>query len=406
MKKSDFPLLVQHPDIIYLDNAATTQKPAIVIEKITDFLTHSYANIHRGSYALSEAAELEYQRSKNFVAELINCSPKEVIYSSNATTAINLLAQSLVNSKVLQKGDVVLVGIWDHHANSLPWMSLAKIFGFEVRFFSLNAEYEVDWKDFQRQYTQEVKVVACGQVSNVTGGIYDVKKIWSLLREDTFFIVDASQSVPNMPVNMQEIDCDALVFTGHKIMASTGIGVLALKNERIKKLNPMIVGGGTIKDVSTTEFSLQSNAEKFEAWTPNIVGAASLTAALEYIKTLSPLGTLQGGMEMIFEHEKALAQYALKRFQALGERIQLVGPQNNERVALFSFIIKGKENFNQVGEFFAEKGICIRCGGHCAYPLHKQFGLGGTCRMSAYLYNTTADLDQFFEALEEILPTF
>ena len=177
MKKSDFPLLVQHPDIIYLDNAATTQKPAMVIEKITDFLTHSYANIHRGSYALSEAAELEYQKSKSLVAELINCSPKEVIYSSNATTAINLLAQSLVNSKVLQKGDVVLVGIWDHHANSLPWMSLAKLFGFEVRFFSLNAEYEVDWKDFQRQYTQEVKVVACGQVSNVTGGIYDVKKI-------------------------------------------------------------------------------------------------------------------------------------------------------------------------------------------------------------------------------------
>lgn len=177
MKKSDFPLLMQHPDIVYLDNAATTQKPAMVIEKMSNFLTHSYANIHRGSYALSEAAELEYQRSKTLVAELINCSPKELIYSYNATAAINLLAQSLVNSQVLQKGDVVLVGIWEHHANSLPWMALAKLFGFEVRFFTLNEQYELDREDFQKKYTAEVKVVACGQVSNVTGGIYDVKKI-------------------------------------------------------------------------------------------------------------------------------------------------------------------------------------------------------------------------------------
>lgn len=401
--KSDFPLLREHPEIIYLDNAATTQKPQKVIDTMKQFLTESYANIHRGNYSLSEAAETIYYKSKSLVAELLHCSSKEIIYTYNATYAVNLLAQSLVKSKFLQKGDVVLVGIWDHHANSLPWMSLAELFWFEVQFFSLNAEYEIDREDFQKKYTDKVKVVACGHVSNVTWGIYDIKKIWSLLREDTFFIVDASQSVPNMVVDMQEIWCDALVFTGHKIMASTGIGILALKQQRIKTLQPIIVGGGTIKDVSISNFVLESNASKFEAWTPNILGAASLLAALEYIASISPSNSLHAGMEIIAQHEHQLAQFALKKFQALEDKVQLIGPKNNKRVALFSFLISGKENFNQTGEFFAEKNICIRCGGHCAYPLHKHFNIGGTCRMSAYLYNDEAEIQAFFERLETLI---
>lgn len=177
MKKSDFPLLANHQEIIYLDNAATTQKPTTVIDGVSNFIKNEYANIHRGLYSLSEASEVHYYQSKRLVAELLNVAPKEIIYTANATTAINLLAQSLANSGFLGKGDVVLVGIWDHHANSLPWMSLAKQFEFEVRFFGLNDQFEVDFEDFQQKYSKEVKVVACGQVSNVTGGIYDVKKI-------------------------------------------------------------------------------------------------------------------------------------------------------------------------------------------------------------------------------------
>lgn len=178
-----------------------------------------------------------------------------------------------------------------------------------------------------------------------------------------------------MPVNMQEIGCDALFFTGHKMMAYTGIGVLALKHERIKRLDPLSVGGGTIKDVSLTDYTLQGNYEKFEAGTPNIIGAVSLKYALEYIKTLSPQGTLAGGMEQIAEHETMLMHYALAKFQTLKEHIQLIGPRTGNRVALFSFLIKNHPNFNQIGERFAEKNICIRCGGHCAYPLHKQLGI-------------------------------
>lgn len=177
MFKSAFPLLDQHPEIVYLDNAATTQKPAMVIDGVSKFLRNDYSNIHRGLYALSESSEAQYHHSKELVAELLNVAAKEIIYTANATTAVNLLAQSLVNSDFLKKGDVVLVGVWDHHANSLPWMSLSKLFGFEVRFFGLNEHYEVDFEDFLLKYRSDVKVVACGQVSNVTGGIYDMKKI-------------------------------------------------------------------------------------------------------------------------------------------------------------------------------------------------------------------------------------
>ena len=282
-------------------------------------------------------------------------------------------------------------------------MALSKHFGFTVKFFGLTGDFEIDFEDFHQKYTKEVKVVACSQISNVTGGIYDMKKIWASLRSETFFVVDASQSAPNMPVDMQDIACDALIFTWHKMMAYTGIWILALKQQWIKELQPLSVWGGTIKDVSCDGFELQTTNEKFEAWTPNIIGAVSLEYALEYLKSLSPEQTFSATMQKIARHEKDLATYALKRFWAFWSQVQIIGPQSEERVALFSFIVKGKENFNQVWEFFAERNICIRCGGHCAYPLHKSFWLGGTCRMSAYLYNDTSDLDKFFETLEEFI---
>ena len=186
-------------------------------------------------------------------------------------------------------------------------------------------------------------------------------------------------------------------------MAQTWLWVLVLKNQRIKELEPLIVWGGTIKDVTISGFDLQKNNQKFEAGTPNIVGAVSLLHALEFIKTLSPDHTLSGGMQAIWQHEQELVRYALKNFQQLWNAVQLVGSQTAPRVALFSFVLRDEQNFNRIWEFFAEQNICIRCGGHCAYPLHKHYHLGGTCRMSAYLYNTTEDLDLFFTRLSELI---
>lgn len=400
--KSHFPLFQQHPELVYLDNAASTQKPQMVIEGTSEFLRNEYANIHRGLYSLSESSELHYHESKKLVAQLLNCSAKEVIYTYNATYALNLLAQSLVKSKKLIAEDTVLVGVRDHHANALPRMSLAEMIGFKVEFIALDENYQIDWEDFHHKYTDKVKVVACGQVSNVNGAIYDISQIKSKLRPDTFLVVDASQSVPNMAVDFQALGVDALVFTAHKVMAQTGLGVLVLKQERIKELDPLIVGGWTIKDVSIDAFSLQSNNEKFEAWTPNIIWAVSLEYALKFIQSLTPEHTLAAGIARIHQHEQELTTYALARFAQLGEKVKLIGPQQaDQRVALFSFILPQQKNFNQIGEFFAEKDICIRCGGHCAYPLHKHYHLGGTCRMSAYLSNDIADLDKFFARLEE-----
>lgn len=400
--KQYFPLNTLHPEIIYLDNAASTQKPQMVIDAMSEFMSNEYANIHRGLYALSEASEHHYHHSKQLVAELLNCSAKEIIYTYNASYAVNLIAQALVKSKFLQKGDVVLLGMWDHHANVLPWMNLAEMIGFEVQFVESDANYQIDWEDFDRKNTDRVKVFACGHVSNVTGAIAPLTEIKKKLRNQTFFLVDASQSVPNMSVDMQEIWADAIVFTAHKLMASTGLWVLALRNHWIKELTPMILGGGTIKDVSIGSFVLQGNNEKREAGTPNIIGAVSLEASLNFIKMLGWDWTLKTGIEKIWLHEQDLTRYALERFGKLEDKVMLFGPKNEQRVSLFSFTLKENGNFNQIWEFFAEKNICIRCGGHCAYPLHKHYHLWGTCRMSAYINNDQADLEKFFDRLEEL----
>jgi len=276
MLKSDFPIFANNPWLVFLDNAASTQKPQYVIDGVSEFVASSYANIHRWLYSLSEKSEEAYHHSKELVGELLNCKASEIIYSYNSTYGINLIAQSLVVSDILQKWDVVLLGIREHHANILPRQILAQRKWFTIEFFTITDEYEIDRDDFDQKYSDKVKVVSVAHVSNVTGKIYDVKKIQSKLRDDTFFLVDGSQSVPNFPVDVQDIDCDCLVFTGHKMMAYTGIGVVYLKKEWIKKLVPIIRWGWTIEDVSTEGHTLLGNSDKFEAGTPNIIWAVSL----------------------------------------------------------------------------------------------------------------------------------
>ncbi|MFA7298433.1 MAG: cysteine desulfurase [Candidatus Absconditabacterales bacterium] len=396
MFKKDFPIFKNNPGLVFLDNGASTQKPQYVIDGVSDFVASSYANIHRGLYSLSEKSEEAYHHSKELVGELLNCKASEIIYTYNSTYGINLIAQSLVVSNILKAGDVVLLGIREHHANILPRQILAKTKGFTIEFFNINDEYEIDWKDFDKKYTDNVKVVSVAQVSNVTGQIYDVKKIKSKLRDDTFFLVDGSQSVPNFAVDVQDIGCDCLVFTGHKMLAYTGIGAIYLKKEWIKKLTPMILGGGTIEDVSIEGHTLAGNSDKFEAGTPNIIGAVSLLKALEYIKSI-------GGMKTVREHEQKLVKLCLEGFTKFKETIEILGPLTTDRIAAFSFILSDNANFNNIGEIFAEQNIAIRCGGHCAYPLHKRFKKSGTCRMSAYIYNDEADITKFFDVLAKIV---
>lgn len=395
MFKKDFPIFTNNPGLVFLDNAASTQKPQYVIDGVSEFVASSYANIHRWLYSLSEKSEEAYHHSKELVGELLNCKASEIIYSYNSTYGINLIAQSLVVSDILQKWDTVLLGIREHHANILPRQILAEWKGFNIEFFNITDEYEIDRNDFDQKYTDKVKVVSVAQVSNVTGKIYDVKKIQSRLRVDTFFLVDGSQSVPNFPVDVQDIDCDCLVFTGHKMMAYTGLGVIYLKKEWIKKLVPMIRWWGTIEDVSIDWHTLVGNSDKFEAGTPNIIWAVSLSKAIEYITSI-------WGMKKIREHEQKLVKLCLAGFAKFQDKVEILWPTTTDRLAVFSFVLTNNTNFNNIGEKFAEQNIAIRCGGHCAYPLHKRFKKPGTCRMSGYIYTDEADIAKFFEILGKI----
>ena len=394
--KKDFPIFANNPWLVFLDNAASTQKPQYVIDGVSEFVGSSYANIHRWLYSLSEKSEEAYHHSKELVGELLNCKASEIIYSYNSTYGINLIAQSLVVSDILQKWDVVLLGIREHHANILPRQILAQRKGFTIEFFTITDEYEIDRDDFDQKYSDKVKVVSIAHVSNVTGKIYDVKKIHAKLRDDTFFLVDGSQSVPNFPVDVQDIDCDCLVFTGHKMMAYTGIGVVYLKKEWIKKLVPIIRWGWTIEDVSTEGHTLLGNSDKFEAGTPNIIWAVSLSKALEYIQSI-------WWMKKIREHEQKLVKLCLDRFSKFKDKVELLWPSTTDRVAVFSFVLANNTNFNNIGETFSAANIAIRCGGHCAYPLHKRYKKAGTCRMSAYVYSDESDIAKFFETLAKIV---
>lgn len=396
--KSYFPLFEKHPELIYLDNAASTQKPSLVIDGVSEYVAYDYANIHRGMYSLSEKSEFLYHQSKQFLSDLIWSNAKEIIYSYNSTYCFNLLAQALVNSKKLWKWGVVLLGMWEHHSNVLTWQTLSQQYWFQIKFVEVNDDTDIDRIDFSEKYDESVKVVSFSHVSNVTGAIIDMKKVKSFLREDTFFIIDGSQSVPHFPVNVTELWCDAMIMTAHKMMGFTGLGMLFLKHQWIKDLTPMILWGWTVKDVSQTDFSLQWNSDKREAGTPNIIWGVSLLKALEFIQSI-------GWISEIWNHELLLVSFANKEFKKREEKVRVLWHLNDQRrVGVYSFVMKEwNTNFNKIGELFAENGICIRAGGHCAYPLHKFLNVGGSVRMSSYLYNDISDLQRFFEVLDIII---
>ena len=395
--KNLFPIFGEHPYLVYLDNAASTQKPKTVIDWVSDFLKNDYANIHRWLYSLSERSEELYYESKCKLAELIDCKPSEIIYSYNSTYCINLLAQALVNSWKLWKWDKVLLWIREHHSNILPRKVLSKIFGFKIEFINEDKNYNIDRKDFEKKLDKKVKVVSLSQVSNVTGQIMEIEKIREKVWENVFFMVDWSQSVPHFPIEINQIKCDALIMTWHKMMAQTWLWMMYLKRELIKELDPLILWWWTVKDVSIDSFSLQNNADKWEAWTPNIIWAISLLKALETIESI-------WWMEKVREHEKTLIEILCEWFEKRKDKIRLIwNYESHNRIWTFSFVINDENNFNKIWEIFSKNNICIRTWWHCAYPLHKSLNIWWSARVSTYLYNTNQDIKKFFECLDSII---
>jgi len=395
--KKLFPIFDKHPELIYLDNAASTQKPKTVIDWVSNFLKNDYANIHRWLYSLSERSEELYYESKCKLAELINCKPSEIIYSYNSTYCINLLAQALVNSWKLWKWDKVLLWKWEHHSNILPRQTLSKLFWFKIEFIDETEDFQINWRNFEKKFDKKVKVISLSHVSNVTWQIMEVEKVRKKIWENVFFIVDWSQSVPHIPTDIEQIQCDALIMTGHKIMAQTGLWMMYLKRELIKELNPLILWWWTVKDVSINDFSLQNNADKWEAWTPNIIWAVSLLKALETIEQL-------GWIEKTRWHEKNLIKLLCEWFEKRKDKVTLLwNPNPDRRIWTFSFIINDENNFNKIWEIFSKNNICIRTWWHCAYPLHKSLNIWWSARISTYLYNTKKDIEKFFEVLDKLI---
>ncbi len=390
--KKDFPIFNNNKDLVFFDSTASSQKPSMVIDWIKEYLENDYSNIHRWMYDIAINSENLYKKSKEVVAEYLGATDyKEVIYSYNATYALNLLSSSLKKSNFLKKWDKVLLSIVEHHANVVPWLILKEEIWIEVEFVNVDDDFNLDLSDFEKKYDSNVKVISITHVSNVTWQIFDLEEIWKRKRDDTIFIIDASQSVPHFKVDVKKLNCDALFFTWHKVFADSGIWVLWWKKELLNSLTPSFSWGWAIWEVNCDSFTNSSLPDKFEPGTPNMTWAVSLLKAFNYIDSI-------GWFETIKKYEDELVWYFLEKLSKF-DNIKLIGWSVNEnRVWVFSLSFEGIHS-NDVADYLAENNIAVRAWKHCAHPLFDKLWYTNSLRASLYIYNTKEDIDTFFDVI-------
>jgi cysteine desulfurase / selenocysteine lyase len=399
MFRHDFPIFQAYPDLVYLDSASSAQKPRVVIESMKEMMEGKYANIHRWSYDLSEMSEMIYEKSKKKVTEFISAhSPHEIIYTYNATYALNLLARSLVKSGILVKWDRVLLSLLEHHANIVPWQIAAEEYGIIIDWVGITPDGRIDYDDLERKISW-VKVLSITAASNVTGAMTDFAKIRNSidrLIEKPLVIVDGSQSFPHFSIDVERNGIDFFIATGHKVFADTGIGILYGKKEHLKIMQPALCGGGAINSVSIDWYEPAWLPYRYEPGTPHIIWAASLLAALEYIESI-------WGYEVIEKYERELVEHTLEKIKELPPSVRLIGPTDaKDRLWVFSFYFD-RHHPRDVADVLADADICVRAGHHCTEPLHAHFGLPATLRMSLGIYNTKEDVDKFIEKIRNIV---
>jgi cysteine desulfurase/selenocysteine lyase len=399
--REDFPILkrqVNDKPLVYFDNAATSQKPNSVIDAINRYYRHYNANIHRGIHKLAEEATVAHEEAREKVAKFINAKQiGEIIFTRNATEALNLVAYSWGRANV-GKGDKIVLTIMEHHSNIVPWQLLAQEKGATVEFVKIDDNGELREDEVHELIDDSTKIVCVTQASNVLGTINPVKDIGRVAhRFGALFLVDAAQSVPHMPVDVQDIDCDFAAFSGHKMLGPTGIGVLYGKAEKLEGMPPFLGGGEMIREVHTTGASWKDLPYKFEAGTPNISGAIGLGAAVDYLHGI--------GMVNVLDHEKEITRYALGRMKEV-EGLEIYGPMNvDHRVGVVSFNL-GDIHAHDLASILDEDGIAIRSGHHCAQPLMEFLQIPATSRASFYIYNTKEEVDVLIEALEKARKIF
>ncbi|AMQ21616.1 cysteine desulfurase [Geobacillus sp. JS12] len=388
-----FPILHQnvngHP-LVYFDSAATSQKPLPVIEALDRYYREYNSNVHRGVHTLGTKATDAYEGAREKVRRFLNAqSAQEIIFTRGTTASLNLVASSYGRANV-KEGDEIVITYMEHHSNLIPWQQLAKQTGATLKYIPMQEDGTIDLRDVEATVTEAAKIVAIAHVSNVLGTINPVREIARIAHErGAVVVVDAAQSAPHMKVDVQELDCDFLAFSGHKMCGPTGIGVLYGKKKWLEQMEPVEFGGEMIDFVELYDSTWKELPWKFEGGTPIIAGAIGLGAAIDFLE--------QVGLDAIAAHEHELAQYALERLADI-EGVTVYGPK--ERAGLVTFNIEGVHP-HDVATVLDAEGIAIRAGHHCAQPLMKWLGVTATARASFYLYNTKEEIDRFIAALQK-----
>lgn len=402
--RADFPILqeeVNGQPLVYLDNAATSQKPEQVLKALRSYYEHDNANVHRGVHTLSSRATDAYEGAREKIAKFINAaSPQEIVYTRNASEAINLVAYTW-GWKNLQPGDEIILTVMEHHSNLVPWQIIAQRTGAVLKFVELTETQEFNWEQYCQLLSEKTKLVGVVHISNTLGCINPVREIVAQARRyGAKVLIDGCQSVPHLPIDVQEIDCDWLVASGHKMCAATGIGFLYGKLDILREMPPFLGGGEMIADVFLDRSTYADLPHKFEAGTPAIAEAVAIGAAIDYLSNI--------GMEAILAYEHELNAYLFEQLNQIPE-VTIYGPQpkadGSGRAALASFTC-GQVHPHDLSTILDRAGVAIRAGHHCTQPLHRYLNVQSSARASLYFYNTREEIDAFIEALKEAIDFF
>ncbi len=397
--RNDFPILnqqVYNKPLIYFDNGATTQKPQVVIDEELKIYSHENSNIHRGVHYLSEQLTQRYEDARKTVRKFINAKhDHEVIFTSGTTESINTIAFSF-GEKYISEGDEIIISTLEHHANIVPWQMLCERKGAILKVIPINDKGELLLDEYQKLISPKTKIVAVNQVSNALGTVNNVKKLIDIAHQQNIpVLIDGAQSIQHGNIDMQELDCDFFVFSGHKIYGPNGIGVIYGKEKWLNEMPPFMTGGEMIKKVTFEKTTFNELPFKFEAGTPNYVGAIGLVAAINYIQDI--------GLENIAVYEKELLDYATKKLESI-DGLRIIGT-SEEKVSVISFVLDNIHHYD-AGMVIDKMGIAVRTGHHCAEPLMDRFNIEGTIRASFSFYNTKEEIDKLHEALLTVKQMF
>ena len=394
--RDDFPILsrsVNKKPLVYADNAATTQKPQSVIDRLSEYYSDENANVHRGIHTLSECATEAFEESRRVVQRFLNAkSVREIVFTRGTTEAINLVAQSYALRR-LKAGEEIIISTLEHHSNIVPWQIVCQRTGAKLRIAPVNDAGELIFEEYEKLVNKKTKLVALTHISNALGTVNPVQKLTKVAKEvGAVVLIDGAQSIIHAKIDVQAIGCDFYVFSGHKALGPTGIGVLYGREDVLQSMEPWQSGGDMIKTVSFEETTYNEIPYKFEAGTPNIAGAIGLSEALNYFS--------QFDLERVEQHEHCLLNKAIQRALSI-PNLQLVGTAKNKS-SICSFVVEGVHP-NDLGTLLDQQGVAIRSGHHCAMPLMSRLNVPGTARASFAFYNSPEDVDRVFDAIEKAL---